>query len=82
MKTDIFTYAISKRNQIRFLYGLNEITLEPYYVMTERSGKKVLYGRPLNSSEVRKFEYKRISNIRVIKERRFSPIIPIISLVS
>lgn len=82
MKTEIFSSAIYKRNRIKFLYGLNEILLEPYYIMTERSGKKVIYGRPNNSNEVRKFEFNRIANIKVLNASRFSPIISINRLIN
>jgi hypothetical protein len=82
MKTEIFSSAIYNRNKIRFLYGLNEILLEPYYIMTERSGKKVIYGRPNNSNEVKKFEFNRIANIKVLNASRFSPIIRINRLIN
>ena len=77
MKTDIFTHAIRKRNNLRFLYGLQEIILEPYYIAKSRSGKKVIYGRLKNTNEIRKFEYDKIANIRIIESFRFSPRIPI-----
>ncbi len=32
MKTDIFIQAIRNRNNLQFLYGLQEINLEPYYI--------------------------------------------------
>ncbi len=79
MKTEIFTSAIYNRNKIRFIYGLNEILLDPYYISRERNGKKVIYGRMFNSSEIRKFEYQKISNIKVLKNIRFTPIIPILA---
>lgn len=82
MKTEIFSSAIYNRNKIKFLYGLHEILLEPYYIMTERSGKKVIYGRPNNSSEVKKFEFNRIANIKVLNASRFSPIIRINRLIN
>jgi len=77
MKTDIFKRAIRKRNNLRFLYGLEEINLEPYYIAKNRIGKKVIYGRLSNTNVVRKFEYDRIANIRIIESIRFSPRIPI-----
>jgi hypothetical protein len=40
MKSQIFTSAIYNRNKIKFLYGLKEVTLEPYYITIEKSGKK------------------------------------------
>jgi hypothetical protein len=82
MKSQIFTSAIYNRNKIKFLYGLREVILEPYYITIERSGKKVIYGRLNNSHEVHKFEFNRIANIKVIKGIRFSPIIPINGLVN
>jgi len=32
MKTDIFVQAIRNRNNLQFLYGLQEINIEPYYI--------------------------------------------------
>ena len=82
MKTDIFLSAIQKRNNIRFLYNLREILIDPYYITRERSGKKVIYGRVRRTNEIRKFEYEKISNIRVLENLRFSPVIPIIPQAS
>jgi len=82
MKTEIFSSAIYNRNKIKFLYGLNEILLEPYYIMRERSGKKVIYGRPNNSNEVKKFEFNRIANIKVLNKVRFSPLIRVNRLIN
>ena len=82
MKTNIFLTAIKNRNNLKFLYGLTEMLIEPYYITREKSGKKVIYGRVKNTSEIRKFEYEKISNIRVLNDVKFSPVIPIISQVS
>jgi hypothetical protein len=79
MKSEIFSSAITNRNKIRFLYGLSEVVLDPYYISMERSGKKVIYGKVLTSNEIKKFEYHRIANIKVLRNIRFSPVIPIIS---
>ncbi len=79
MKSEIFAFAIKNRNKVKFLYGMNEIMLDPYFISMERNGRKVIYGRTYNSSEVKKFEYKKISNIKVLDGFRFSPIIPILS---
>jgi hypothetical protein len=79
MKTEIFSFAITNRNQLRFHYGFNEVILDPYYISREKSGKKVIYGRISSSNEIRKFEYDKIVNIRVLKNKRFSPVIPIMS---
>ena len=77
MKTDIFIHAIRNRNNLQFLYGLQKIHLEPYYIAKNSTGKKVIYGRLKNTNEVRKFEYNKIANIRIIESFRFSPRIPI-----
>jgi hypothetical protein len=77
MKTDIFIHAIRNRNNLQFLYGLQKIHLEPYYIAKNSTGKKVIYGRLKNTNEIRKFEYDKIANIRIIESFRFSPRIPI-----
>jgi hypothetical protein len=82
MKTDIFIQAIRNRNNLQFLYGLQEVNLEPYYISRSRAGKKVIYGRLRNSNEIKKFEYNKIANIRIIESFRFSPRIPINSFAS
>ena len=82
MKTNIFLTAIKNRNNLRFLYGLTEMLIEPYYITREKSGKKVIYGRVKRTNEIRKFEYEKISNIRVLNDVKFSPVIPIIYQVS
>ncbi len=79
MKSDIFITAIRNRNYLTFLYRLKEIHLEPYYIAREKSGKKVIYGRVNTTKEIKKFEYDRIANIKVVDTFKFSPIIPIIS---
>jgi len=78
MKSEIFSTAISNRNRIKFLYGMNEVMLDPYFISTGRNGKKVIYGKMFNSSEIKEFEYDKISNIKILKNLRFSPIIPIV----
>jgi len=82
MKSEIFSAAINKRNKIRFLYGMNEIILDPYFISKEKNGKKIIYGRISSSSEIRKFEYERISNIKILNGIKFSPIIPIITYMN
>ena len=82
MKTDIFSAAIISRSNLRFIYDLQEFLIEPYYITRERSGKKVIYGRLKKTNEVRKFEYEKIMNIRVLHNFRFSPVIPIIPQAS
>lgn len=81
MKSDIFSSAINNRNRVKFLYGLNEIVLEPYYITLNTFGKKVIFGRVNNTSEVKMFEYDRIFNIKILNFNRFSPIIPIMPIM-
>ena len=82
MKTDIFIQAIRNRKNLQFLYGLQEVNLEPYYISKNTFGRKVIYGRLRSTNEIKKFEYNRISNIRIIESFRFSPLIPINSFAS
>lgn len=82
MKSLIFTTAIRNRLKLRFLYNMEEIILEPYYISKNKSGRKVIYGRVNNSSEVAMFEYNKICNIRVFDYVKFSPIIPILPVAS
>jgi hypothetical protein len=77
MKTDIFHEAMSNRNKLEFLYGLDRITLEPYYISRNREGKKVIFGRVNNSHEIRMFEYDKIVNITILQNSKFFPLIPI-----
>jgi hypothetical protein len=77
MKSEIFASAIINRNRVRFLYKLNEVVLDPYYIALEKNGKKVIYGRSGNSNEIKKYEYDRIVNIRIMRSIKFSPIIPL-----
>lgn len=82
MKTDIFIHAIKKRNNLQFLYGLQEVNLEPYYIARNKIGQKIIYGRVKNSNQIRKFEYNKIANIRIVESFRFSPRIPISTFAS
>lgn len=82
MKTDIFIQAIRNRKNLQFLYNLQEVNMEPYYIARNRSGKKVIYGRLRSTKEIRKFEYNKIANIRILESFRFSPLIPINSFAS
>jgi hypothetical protein len=79
MKSKIFASAIKNRNSISFLYGVEIINLDPYFT-TEEQGKKFIYGRTVTSAAIRRFEYSKIANIKIITNKRFSPIIPIMSL--
>ena len=80
MKTLIFSSAIRNRNKVKFLYGLNQVVLEPLYICRNKVGKKILYGKITNSNQIRTFEYDRMSNIKVLAFEKFSPIIPIVPI--
>jgi len=82
MKSEIFLRAIRNRNEIRFYYSTEEVFVQPYYISTDWHGNKHLYGKLRGSNEIKKFDYRFISNIRVFLKERFSPIIPIIPLAS
>jgi hypothetical protein len=80
MKSLLFTSAIINRNRVKFLYGLNEMVLEPYYICRNKTGKKILYGKINGSNEIKSFEYEKMSNIKILAFEKFSPIIPIMPL--
>jgi len=82
MKTDIFIRAIRNRKNLQFLYDLQEVNLEPYYIARNIFGKKVIYGRLRSTNEIRKFEYNKIANIRILESFRFSPLIPLNAFAS
>lgn len=82
MKSEIFTTAISNRQKIRFLYGLNEIVLEPYMISVNKKGNKVIYGRVDKTNVIKMFRYDNIFNIKTLSWNRFSPIIPILPQVN
>ena len=79
MKSEIFSQAIHNRNTIKFLYLLSEVTIDPYFISQDKSGKKIIYGKTYNSSEIKKFDFDKIVNIKVLRKNKFSPIIPIIA---
>ena len=79
MKSEIFSQAIHNRNTIKFLYLLNEVTIDPYLISQDKSGKKIIYGKTYNSSEIKKFDFDKIVNIKVLNKNKFSPVIPIIA---
>lgn len=78
MKSLLFTTAIFNRYRVKFLYGFEEIILEPYYIGKNKNGKKVLYGRIIGSHKIMRFEYDRMLNIKIFPMEKFSPVIPII----
>jgi len=81
-KSEIFITAIKERNEVQFLYQLRNVLFHPYYISKDKYGQKVLYGRLSNSQVIDKFEFKYMANIKILNNKKFSPIIPIISMVS
>lgn len=79
MKTEIFEKAITQRQRIKFLYNLNSIEVEPYYLSKNKNGNKVIYGRVNSSNEIKVFEFNKIFNIKILFNTKFSPIIPILN---
>jgi hypothetical protein len=71
MKSEIFSFAIANSNQLSFNYGFNEVSIDPYYISREKSGKKVICGRLNNSLEIKTFDYNKIVNIRLLPRKRF-----------
>ncbi len=82
MKTEIFRDAIKNRNKIRFYYGLYQWVVEPYYIARDRNGNKVLYAKISSTNEVKKFDFRKMANIKVFNNYKFSPVIPIIPMAS
>ncbi len=78
MKSAIFASAINQRCRIKFLYSLQEVIIDPYFTAIDKNGKKVIYGKLAASNQIRKYDYDRISNIKLLDYQRFSPIIPIL----
>ena len=82
MKSEIFSSAIKSRKKLKFIYHLDQIELEPYYLSYNRNGKKVIYGRVNNTSNIQMFEFNKIFNIKVLDNTKFSPIIPILPILN
>jgi hypothetical protein len=75
MKSSIFSEAINNRNRIVFLYNLEYVMIDPYFTIEEK-GKMFIYGKTSAAPTIKKYEYSKIANIKIIKNRRFTPIIP------
>ena len=82
MKTNIFNSAILGRRKLKFLYKLNQVELEPYFLAFNKNGEKVIYGRVNNSNNIEMFEFNKIFNIKVLENSKFSPIIPILPILN
>lgn len=82
MKSEIFNSAIMGRRKIKFIYKLNQVEVEPYFLAYNKNGKKVIYGRVNNSSNIEMFEFSKIFNIKVLEHSKFSPIIPILPILN
>ena len=82
MKTRLFSHAIRNRNKLKFIYDLEEVVVDPYYLTVNKLGDKVVFGRVSSTNEVKQFRYNRIYNIKVLDYTKFSPIIPILPIAS
>lgn len=82
MKSEIFASAINNRNRVKFLYNLNEVVIDPYYITLNKCGNKVIFGRVNKSSEVKMFEYTKIFNLKVLRRDNFSPLIPVLPIAN
>lgn len=82
MKSLYFSTAILNRNRVRFLYGFEEIILEPLYISKNKLGKIIIYGRQYGTNEINVFEYDKICNIKILGSEKFYPIVPIIPVLN
>ncbi|MCC6549650.1 MAG: hypothetical protein IT279_06230 [Ignavibacteriaceae bacterium] len=76
MKSLIFSEAIEKRRKVTFFYDDAMIEIEPYFLAMDRFGHKVVYGKVSGTVSVRKFEFIKISNLRVLR-KGFAPALPL-----
>jgi len=81
MKTKMFESAIRNRNRVSFIYGFDEVLMEPYYLTFKKNGSKVVYGKVFYSNEIKKFNFSKIANLKILEESRFAPIIQVISYI-
>lgn len=78
MKSIIFSEAIDKRRKVTFLYDDILMEIEPYFLAMDKFGHKVVYGKVSGTDAVRKFEFFKISNLRVLMQG-FAPALPLYS---
>lgn len=76
MKSTVFSEAIESRKRVSFFYDDGVVEIEPYFLAEDRFGNKVIYGKLSGSDYVKKFEFSRISNLR-IQTARFAPALPL-----
>ncbi|MCE1187707.1 MAG: hypothetical protein LWX56_01090 [Ignavibacteria bacterium] len=76
IKTEILTKAITEQVQVRFYYGLNEVVMDPYFILFEEDGTKAIYGMTAGNCALRRFSFKKIANIRLLP-LHFEPIVPV-----
>ena len=79
-KSEIFEQAMKNRMKIRFYYDLREEVIYPYFIITEEDGTKAIYGKSKKDKKVKKYDYKRIVNIKLLPNEHFIPMIPISTL--
>ncbi len=79
-KSEIFAKAMANGMKVRFYYNLQEEVIYPYFIITEEDGTKALYGKSKEDKKVKKYDFKRIVNIRLLPNEHFIPLIPITTL--
>ena len=78
MEQLLFLEAIKNRFKIKFFYNHSFIELDPYMV-SDYNGELYVYGKISSSNIVQKFEINQISELNILKGKKFSPIIPIMN---
>lgn len=75
-KSEILSMAVREQVKVKFLYGLNEVVLDPYFILFEEDGTKAIYGKSSNEGDLRRYSCKKMANIRLLK-MHFNPVIPV-----
>ncbi|MBI5727531.1 MAG: hypothetical protein HY965_06740 [Ignavibacteriales bacterium] len=76
VKSEILSMAIREQVKVRFLYGFNEVVLDPYFILFEEDGTKAIYGMSSGSDDLRRFSCGKMANIKLL-ELHFQPIVPV-----
>lgn len=76
VKSEILSMAIKEQVKVRFLYGLNEIILDPYFILFEEDGTKAIYGMSAGGGDLRRYSCKKMANIKLLT-MHFQPIVPV-----
>jgi hypothetical protein len=77
MKSDILTMAINRRSKVRFLYRMEEVIFDPYFILYEEDGSKAIYGKADTLQQLKKFDFRRIVNLKMLPLEHFNPDVPV-----